>query len=80
MANTDGQDLARDFYNEVFSDTTQGERYYERTAKALRDAVVKLRRKRNTTLEALGELCSLWCMIRARRFVIKFVLERRRRD
>jgi len=51
MADTDGQGLARDFYSEVFSDTTQGIRYYERTAKALRDAVVKLRRKRNTTLE-----------------------------
>jgi CHAT domain-containing protein len=51
MADTDGEGLARDFYTEVFSDTTQGTRYYERTAKALRDAVVKLRRKRNTTLE-----------------------------
>jgi len=51
MADTDGEGLARDFYSEVFSDTTQGTRYYERTAKALRDAVVKLRRKRNTTLE-----------------------------
>ncbi len=51
MADTDGQGLARDFYSSVFSDTTQGERYYKRTAKALRDAVVKLRRKRNTTLE-----------------------------
>jgi len=51
MADADGQGLARDFYSSVFSDTTQGERYYERTAKALRDAVVKLRRKRKTTLE-----------------------------
>jgi CHAT domain-containing protein len=51
MADTDGEGLARDFYSEVFSDTTQGTRYYERTAKALRDAVMKLRRKRNTTLE-----------------------------
>ena len=51
MADIDGPDLARDFYTEVFSDTKQGTRYYERTAKALRDAVVKLRRKRKTTLE-----------------------------
>jgi CHAT domain-containing protein len=51
MADTDGQGLARDFYSSVFSDTTRGARYHERTAEALRDAVVKLRRKRKTTLE-----------------------------
>src|SRR6266853_5036060 len=51
MADPDGQGLARDFYSEVFSDTKQGTCYYKRMAKALRDAVVKLRRKRNTTLE-----------------------------
>jgi CHAT domain-containing protein len=52
MADPDGQGLARDFYRSVFSDTTpQGVRYYERTAEALRDAVVKLRRKRKMTLE-----------------------------
>jgi len=51
MADTDGQGLARDFYSSVFSDTAQGARYHERTAEALRDAVVKLRRKRNTTFE-----------------------------
>jgi CHAT domain-containing protein len=52
MADTDGQGLARDFYRSVFSDTTpRGVHYYERTAEALRDAVVKLRRKRKTTLE-----------------------------
>jgi len=51
MADTDGQGLARDFYSSVFSNTTQGVRYHERTAEALRDAVVNLRRKRNTTLE-----------------------------
>jgi len=51
MADKDGQGLARDFYSSVFSDTTQGARYYERTAEALRDAVVKLRRRRKTTLE-----------------------------
>jgi CHAT domain-containing protein len=51
MADTDGQGLARDFYSSVFSDTTRGARCHERTAEALRDAVVKLRRKRKTTLE-----------------------------
>jgi CHAT domain-containing protein len=52
MADPDGQGLARDFYSLVFSDTTaQGVRYYERTAEALRDAVVKLRRRRKMTLE-----------------------------
>jgi CHAT domain-containing protein len=51
MADTDGRDLARNFYQSVFSEGTQGIRYYERTAEALRDAVVKLRRKRGVTLE-----------------------------
>jgi len=51
MADTDGRDLARSFYHSVFSDGTQGTRYYERTAGALRDAVVKLRRKSGMTLE-----------------------------
>ena len=47
MADTDGRDLAKNFYNSVFSAAEdQGERYYERTAKALRDAVIKLRRRR----------------------------------
>jgi len=47
MADTDGRDLAGDFYDSVFS--VKGKevlRYYERTAEALRDAVVKLRRRR----------------------------------
>jgi len=51
MADTDGRDLARNFYYSVFSDGTQGTPYYERTAGALRDAVVKLRRKSGMTLE-----------------------------
>ena len=51
MADIDGWDLARDFYQSVFSEEIQGERYYERTAAALRDAMVKLRRKRGMTLE-----------------------------
>jgi CHAT domain-containing protein len=51
MADTDGPDLARNFYRSVFSDSTQCTRYYERTAGALRDAVVKLRRKNGMTFE-----------------------------
>jgi len=51
MAGVDERDLARSFYESVFSDETQDVRYHERTAKALRDAVVKLRRKRGMTLE-----------------------------
>ena len=51
MADTDGPDLARNFYYSVFSDVRQGTLHYERTAGALRDAVVKLRRKSGMTLE-----------------------------
>jgi hypothetical protein len=51
MVDADGPDLARNFYRSVFSRDTQGARYYERTADALRDAVVKLRRKSGMTLE-----------------------------
>jgi CHAT domain-containing protein/tetratricopeptide (TPR) repeat protein len=46
MADTDGRDLAGYFYKSVFSRRRQGAQYYERTAEALRDAVVRLRRKR----------------------------------
>ncbi|KAI0255292.1 CHAT domain-containing protein [Lactifluus subvellereus] len=51
MADTDGRDLAGNFYKSVFSGRRQGVPYYARTAKALRDAVKKLRRKRGVTLE-----------------------------
>ena len=51
MADTDGRDLARYFYGSLFLDGSQGARYYERTAEALRDAAVKLRRKTGMTLE-----------------------------
>jgi CHAT domain-containing protein len=51
MADIDGRDLARNFYKQVFSGRKQGERYYERTAEALRDAVKNLRRKTGMTLE-----------------------------
>jgi CHAT domain-containing protein len=46
MADTDGQDLAQNFYKSVFCSRKQGVRYHERTAEALRDAVVRLRRRR----------------------------------
>ena len=51
MADTDGRDLAENFYKRVFSGRRPGVRYYERTAKALRDAVKNLRRKKRMTLE-----------------------------
>jgi hypothetical protein len=52
MADTDGRDLAKYFYASVFSDEMQGGMtHYERTVEALRDAVMKLRRKGGTTLE-----------------------------
>ena len=43
MADTDGQYLAENFYKSVFSGVEQGVYHYERTAEALRDAVVRLR-------------------------------------
>ena len=51
MADSDGWELSRDFYRSVFSDEMQGAHCYERTAAALRDAMVKLRRKGGMTLE-----------------------------
>jgi len=51
MADIDGRDLARHFYQSVFSNEEQGGRYYERTAAALRDAVLNLRRKGGMSLE-----------------------------
>ena len=46
MADTDGRDLAGNFYKLVFSGGKRGVYYHERTAEALRDAVVRLRRRR----------------------------------
>jgi CHAT domain-containing protein len=46
MADTDGRDLAKNFYNSLFASQEAGVPYYERSAKALRDATQKLRRKR----------------------------------
>jgi CHAT domain-containing protein len=46
MADTDGRDLAGNFYRSLFTGRREGVDYYERTAEALRDAVVKLQRKK----------------------------------
>ena len=53
MADEDGRDLAERFYRSVFSGGNQGVCYHERTAEALRDAVVRLRGKKGSgmTLE-----------------------------
>ena len=51
MADIDGRDLARDFYDTIFSGETQAASYHERTAEALRDAVRNLRRRGGMTLE-----------------------------
>ncbi|KAH9012803.1 CHAT domain-containing protein [Lactarius pseudohatsudake] len=51
MADTDGQDLAKSFYRSLFSSQETGTPYYERSARALRDATQKLRGKRGITLE-----------------------------
>jgi CHAT domain-containing protein len=50
MADMDGRDLAKYFYKALFSDSSKIP-YHERSAKALRFAVKKLRRKRGVTLE-----------------------------
>jgi CHAT domain-containing protein len=53
MADTDGADLSKHFYQSIFSESTGRKRvpYYERSARALQLAVKKLRRKRGVTLE-----------------------------
>jgi len=51
MADVDGGELARSYYESVFLEKRQGGRYCERTAEALRDAVKKLRTKDGMTLE-----------------------------
>ena len=50
MVDEDGQDLAKHFYKALFSGS-RGMPYHERSAKALRFAVKKLRSKRQITLE-----------------------------
>jgi CHAT domain-containing protein len=53
MVDEDGQDLAEYFYKALFSGSRRDQAlpYHERSAKALRSAVKKLRRKRGITLE-----------------------------
>jgi CHAT domain-containing protein len=51
MADTDGRDLAKSFYKSLFASQEGGVPYYERSAKALRDATQKLRGKRGVNLE-----------------------------
>ena len=53
MADVDGRDLAENFYKALFSNSRrdQGTPFHERSAKALRSAVKKLRRRRRMTLE-----------------------------
>ena len=51
MANADGRELAKYFYKSMLSGKQTGVPYYEKSAKALRDAAKKLRRKRGITLE-----------------------------
>jgi CHAT domain-containing protein len=50
MADEDGRDLAENFYKALFENSRRTP-YHERSAKALRFAVKKLRRKRRITLE-----------------------------
>jgi CHAT domain-containing protein len=50
MVDEDGPDLAENFYKALFTNS-RGTPYHERSAKALRFAVKKLRRKRRITLE-----------------------------
>ncbi|KAH8978018.1 CHAT domain-containing protein [Lactarius akahatsu] len=51
MADTDGRGLAENFYKSLFSSREQGVPYYERSARALRDAARKLRKKEGISLE-----------------------------
>ncbi|KAI9438875.1 CHAT domain-containing protein [Lactarius psammicola] len=53
MVDEDGRDLAEHFYKALFSNSrrVQGVPYYERSAKALRVSVKKLRKKKRITLE-----------------------------
>ena len=52
MADTNRHDLAKSFYNAMFSNKEAGTPYHERTAGALRAATQKLREKRGITLES----------------------------
>ena len=51
MADQDGRDLAEHFYKALFSNNSRRLPYHERSAKALRFAVKKLRKKKGISLE-----------------------------
>jgi len=51
MADQDGSDLAERFYKSIFSSDKAGIPYYERSAKALRNAVRAVRKKKKLPLE-----------------------------
>ena len=51
MADQDGGDLAKHFYNSMFSSDEPGVPYHERSAQALRDAVRTVRKKKRLPLE-----------------------------
>ncbi|KAI0298339.1 CHAT domain-containing protein [Multifurca ochricompacta] len=51
MADIDGRELAENFYKSMFSANGEGVGYHLRSAKALRDATRKMRRKKGMTLE-----------------------------
>jgi len=51
IADTDGRDLAEHFYESMFFGKDESMPHYERSAKALRDAVQKLRREKQVSLE-----------------------------
>jgi hypothetical protein len=51
MVDGDGGGLAEHFYNSMFSSHEPGVPYYERSARALRDAVRALRREKRLPLE-----------------------------
>ncbi|KAI0298392.1 CHAT domain-containing protein [Multifurca ochricompacta] len=51
MADIDGCEIAENFYKSMFSENGQGIPYHLRSARALRDATRKMRRKKGMTLE-----------------------------
>ncbi|KAI0297321.1 CHAT domain-containing protein [Multifurca ochricompacta] len=51
MADIDGSEIAENFYKSMFSGNGEGVGYHLRSARALRDATRKMRRKKGMTLE-----------------------------
>ncbi|KAI0293377.1 CHAT domain-containing protein [Multifurca ochricompacta] len=51
MVDIDGRELAENFYKSMFSGNGEGVGYHLRSARALRDATRKMRRKKGMTLE-----------------------------